>query len=152
MNMKRLYIAYGSNLNRQQMAERCPTAKILGTSALSDQRLLFRGPGGGAVATVEGFKGGSVPVLLWEITETDEASLDRYEGWPILYRKERMKLRYAGKTVEAMIYVMNEGRPLGQPGLYYYSVILEGYKAAGFDAEILKQAVADSDEMDEKYE
>lgn len=75
-----------------------------------------------------------------------------YEGWPILYRKERMKLRYAGKTVEAMIYVMNEGRPLGQPGLYYYSVILEGYKAAGFDAEILKQAVADSDEMEEKYE
>ena len=80
MNMKRLYIAYGSNLNRQQMAERCPTAKILGTSALSDQRLLFRGPGGGAVATVEGFKGGSVPVLLWEITGRTGV-FGRYEGW-----------------------------------------------------------------------
>lgn len=150
--MKRLYIAYGSNLNQQQMAERCPTAKIVGASTLTDQRLLFRGPNGGAVATVENSKGGSVPVLLWEITEADEAALDRYEGWPILYRKEKIKLRYAGKTVEAMIYIMNEGRPLGQPGIYYYSVILGGYNAAGFDAEILKQAVADSDETEARHE
>jgi len=39
---------------------------------------------------------------------------------------------------------MNEGRPLGSPDCYYYSVILEGYKLAGFDEEILRKAVSNS--------
>ena len=37
-----------------------------------------------------------------------------------------------------MVYIMNEGRPLNQPSSYYYSIILEGYKSAGFDIENLK--------------
>lgn len=83
---KKLYIAYGSNLNLGQMADRCPTAKVVGASELMDYRLLFRGAHAGAVATVEPYKGGSVPVLVWEIAPADEAALDRYEGWPFLYR------------------------------------------------------------------
>lgn len=53
---QRLYIAYGSNLNLEQMAFRCPTAKVVGKSELKDYELLFRGGRRGAVATVE---------LLW---------------------------------------------------------------------------------------
>ena len=40
---QRLYIAYGSNLNLEQMAFRCPTAKVVGKSELKDYELLFRG-------------------------------------------------------------------------------------------------------------
>jgi hypothetical protein len=83
----KLYLAYGSNLNLKQMADRCPTAKVVGASQINDHRLLFRGAHAGAVATIEPFEGGNVPVLVWEITPTDEAALDRYEGWPFLYRK-----------------------------------------------------------------
>ena len=43
---------------------------------------------------------------------------------------------------------MNEGRPLGQPS-FYYSVILEGYKAAGFNLDILHRAATESVEMEE---
>ena len=50
---QRLYIAYGSNLNLEQMAFRCPTAKVVGKSELKDYELLFRGGRRGAVATVE---------------------------------------------------------------------------------------------------
>ena len=142
----KLYIAYGSNLNRAQMADRCPTAKVLGSSVMEDWRLLFRGEHEGAVATVEPFQGCSVPVLVWEITPADEAALNRYEGWPFFYRKETVKVQLNGKTVTAMVYIMNEGRPLGQPNCYYYSVILAGYKDAGFDVEILRQATIDSAE------
>lgn len=145
---KKLYIAYGSNLNIKQMANRCPTAKVVGTSMLKDWRLLFRGAHAGAVATVEPFKGGSVPVLVWELTSADEAALDRYEGWPFLYRKETVKVKLGGKNVKAMMYVMNEGRPLGQPSCYYYTTILEGYKDAGFDLDILHQATIDSVEKE----
>ena len=146
----KLYIAYGSNLHIGQMAHRCPTAKVVGASALKGKRLLFRGGHGGAVATVEPHKGGSVPVLVWEITPADEAALDRYEGFPFLYRKEKVKVMLDGKRRTAMVYIMNaeghggEYRPLNQPGAGYYTTILEGYKTAGFDIEILRKATEDS--------
>lgn len=145
---RKLYVAYGSNLNLAQMAERCPTARVVGSSAMKDWQLLFRGAHAGAVATVEPCKGGSVPVLVWEISPSDEVALDRYEGWPFLYRKETVKITLNGKPVSAMVYIMNEGRPLGQPSCYYYSIILDGYKAAGFDIEVLRTAVHNSSVTD----
>lgn len=141
---KTIYLAYGSNLNLEQMAERCPTAKRIGTSHLKDYHLLFRGGHAAAVATVEPKKGSDVPVMLWELTPFDEAALDRYEGFPFLYRKETVKVRLNRKTIEAMVYIMNGDRPLGAPSCYYYNVIREGYINAGFSDRILKAAVAAS--------
>lgn len=44
MNVKeRFYIAYGSNLNLDQMKHRCPTAEIVGAAELKNLRLWFRG-------------------------------------------------------------------------------------------------------------
>ena len=40
---KRLYVAYGSNLNIRQMQHRCPTAKLYGTGTVSDYELQFKG-------------------------------------------------------------------------------------------------------------
>ena len=37
------YIAYGSNLNLEQIARRCPTAKVVGSTTLKNYRLMFRG-------------------------------------------------------------------------------------------------------------
>ena len=62
----RKYIAYGSNLNREQMAKRCPDAKVIGSGMLKDYELLFRGYTDAAVATVEPKEGENVPVLIWE--------------------------------------------------------------------------------------
>ena len=41
--MEKLYVAYGSNLNIAQMALRCPTAHIYGTSLLNNWELIYRG-------------------------------------------------------------------------------------------------------------
>jgi hypothetical protein len=146
----KLYIAYGSNMNLSQMAGRCPNAKHKGVGELEDYRLLFRGGYKSAVATVEPYKGASVPIVLWELTPADEASLDHYEGFPFLYRKEKVKVKMNDKEVSAMIYIMNDEMPVGYPRLlglpssYYYSVIFEGYKSAGIDTEILRKATIDS--------
>ncbi|MCL6558306.1 MAG: gamma-glutamylcyclotransferase [Firmicutes bacterium] len=147
-----IYLAYGSNLNLKQMACRCPTAQVLGSARLTGYRLLFRGGNGGAVATIEKQKGGSVPVLLWRITPYDEEALDRYEGYPHLYRKETVKVRFKGQWVPAMAYIMNEGRPLGTPSRYYYEVIRQGYMDAGFDISVLNKAVHASVSQAEKSE
>lgn len=136
----KIYAAYGSNLNLEQMAHRCPAAKVLGVAELDGYRLLFRGDSHSAVATVEKYEGGSVPLLLWEIAPAAEAALDRYEGWPHLYRKETIEVKYGGERISAMIYIMNGGWPLGAPSLYYYRVIWQGYEDAGFDLAILGKA------------
>ena len=138
---ERLYIAYGSNLNRPQMAFRCPTAKVAGTSELKGYELLFRGGRLGAVATVEPKEGSSVPVLLWKIREADEAALDRYEGYPRFYGKKMMEVDLNGKKVSAMVYVMTPGYEFGIPSDSYADTILKGYEEAGFDPQILEDAI-----------
>ena len=140
----KIYVAYGSNLNLGQMAYRCPYATVIGNGLLQDYRLLFRGGDGGSVATVDPKQDSSVPVLLWEITPRDEEALDRYEGYPQLYRKETVEVQYGEKLVEAMVYIMNGNRPLGEPSEYYLNTILEGYDSADFDKDILEQALRDS--------
>lgn len=144
MQKNRLYIAYGSNLNLPQMAHRCPTARVVGISEVKGYELLFRGGRRGAVATIEPLKGSSVPVLLWKIKPQDEEALDRYEGYPSFYRKETMEVELCGKTVTAMVYVMNDGRSLGSPSDFYLNTIAEGYGSASFDTEFLYNAVEKS--------
>lgn len=142
--MKTIYLAYGSNLHIEQMAQRCPTAQVLGPAKLKGYRLTFRGAYGCAVANIEPDVTGMVPVLLWEIEALDEKALDRYEGYPVLYRKETVTVMFQGKRVKAMVYVMNEGKPLGAPGGRYYDIIRYGYRKAGFDIGILDRAVKDA--------
>ena len=147
---RRLYIAYGSNLNLKQMKMRCPTATVVGKTVLRNYQLLFRGGSIGAVATVERHKGGQVPVLVWDIKPKDEHALDIYEGWPRLYRKESVRVTLNGKQIRVMIYIMNDGHSLGRPGNGYYNTILEGYKSAKFDTTILQEAVKNSIRKGEK--
>lgn len=141
----RLYIAYGSNLNLTQMKYRCPTAEVVGTSELKNWRLWFRGCGQSAVATIERGKGFSVPILIWRLRPRDELALNRYEGWPQLYRKEMLRITVNGKRAYAMVYIMNEaGHPYGAPSRAYFNTIREGYMSAGFDQKTLYNAANDS--------
>lgn len=75
MSKKHLYIAYGSNINLEQMAYRRPHSKVVGTSEIKDLELEFRG-----IATIVPKENISVPVLIWELDERDLLILNRYEG------------------------------------------------------------------------
>ena len=157
----RYYIAYGSNLNLEQMKHRCPTAQLKGKAVLKDYRLRFYGSPDNSVATVEPHEGSKVPVLVWLVFTDDEERLDIYEGYPRLYRKETVKVNFCGEKTDAMIYIMNtELYPLGFPSKNYYRTILDGYRDAGFDTNILREAVlsiwedddlSNSEEYDDEY-
>ena len=144
---KRYYIAYGSNLNVQQMQIRCPHAKVVGTATLEGWELLFKGSKTGSYLTIEERDGGMVPVVVWEVADSDEAALDRYEGFPVFYYKKELRLRCRGirsgrsRMVKAFVYIMDETRPLGRPTDYYLRVCREGYEQFGFDPAILMQAL-----------
>lgn len=144
---KRYYIAYGSNLNVPQMRMRCPKARILGTSVIEDYQLLFKGSKTGSYLTIEPKTGAEVPVAVWEVTETDEKELDRYEGYPNFYYKKDMTLDIKGirtkkvRRRDAFVYIMHEERKLGIPSWYYVNTCLDGYRAFGFDEKYLFDAI-----------
>lgn len=134
--MSKLYIAYGSNMNLEQMAYRCPTVKVKGADSIIGWNLVFRGNKGNAYATIEPAENKEVPVIIWEIELSDEKALDRYEGYPRFYRKENIKAVLEGEEVEAMVYIMN-GNPIEKPSQRYYGIIRQGYIDNGIDVGIL---------------
>lgn len=143
--MKRIYIAYGSNMNIGQMSSRCPDAKLLGVSQIDGYALEFHG-GGGAVATIVAREDSRVPVVLWEISERDERNLDRYEGFPRLYFKKDFRVFLGKRKVSAFAYIMSSGYDIGIPSEYYYNVILEGYTDNGIDTKPLFAALFNAQE------
>lgn len=141
---KRLYAAYGSNLNIRQMKYRCPTAKLYGTGTIEDYELQFKGQPNGAFATIALKEGTSVPVAVWEIQPRDEQSLDCYEGYPSHYFKQDVPVQLGGEEVSAMVYIMNLKMGFGMPTPHYYQTVLEGYHDCELDTDILDHAVGDS--------
>jgi hypothetical protein len=138
-----VYLAYGSNLNISQMGFRCPDARAWGATVLPGYSLAFWGGSGHAVATIVPQENCSVPVALWSISAKDEQNLDIYEGWPRMYRKEFIRLKWGGRHVRAMVYIMNHGR-IGFPGIGYFTTIYDGYMDFGIDPEPLFQALWDT--------
>lgn len=127
------YIAYGSNMVEEQMAYRCPNARLIGMGQLPNHRLEFY-----LHATVERSRahGASVPVAVWEIDEEDEKNLDHYEGFPKYYTKHKRKVVMDdGSQIEGMVYIMNMIRPL-IPHASYYNCIRDAYLKLGIGSEI----------------
>ncbi len=138
---KRYYLAYGSNLNINQMRMRCPDSKVVSKGFINDYELLFKGSLTGAYLTIEEKKGGKVPVGIWEVSKLDELSLDRYEGYPTFYYKREFEIELNGKKEVASVYIMHEERELGIPTDYYVEVCKEGYEAYSFDKRYLTNAI-----------
>ena len=127
------YLAYGSNMDEDQMSHRCPGAKLIGTGRLHGFQLEFNRH----ATIVESENPDSlVPVAVWKITPDDELRLDRYEGYPTYYRKISCGFD-VGEEGESpgMVYQMcnYERNP---PDGFYYKSIKDAYENLGFHDEI----------------
>lgn len=129
---KRLYLAYGSNLNKTQMAYRCPTAKPVGAAMIYGWELVFRG-----VADIVKSKDPNMllPVGIWEIEPGDEYELDIYEG----YKEDGTGLYDKIKVCGIMTYQMTR-REIAKPSQGYFNTILQGYHDFGLDTNYLLDA------------
>ena len=134
-----IYAAYGSNMDPEQMLERCPHSPMSGTGWLEGWRLTFSGEDigwEGALATVVEDAGQRVFVVLYDVPGEDEVRLDRWEGSELgIHRKIRVRINTtdgdaADKPVLAWLYVLDayEG---GLPSARYLGVMADAAEKAG---------------------
>ncbi len=77
------YFAFGSNLDAEQMAQRCPSSRALFRARLRDHRLdftYFSSHWWGGAADAVPHSGKSVWGIIYELRTAELAQLDRYEA------------------------------------------------------------------------
>jgi len=93
------YVAYGSNISKKRMHERCPNAKFITRGCLDHTVLCFH-----YYANIDSAHDYAVPVVLWDIPESEVAALDRAEGFPKHYIKDKvLVIPQPRMTVEEMM-------------------------------------------------
>lgn len=136
-----LYVAYGSNLNKEQMMFRVPGAKPFGKGYIHNWKLDFHGNDGNAYATISQYTGGKVPVVLWELSDKQELIMDRYEGFPNSYYKKKIAVYVKGKKHFGTVYIMNESRKVARPSRKYVNTIRVGYADFELDMDYFTDAL-----------
>jgi gamma-glutamylcyclotransferase len=128
------YFAYGSNMDWDQMRERCPSATFVGVARLPNHSLAFsrksikRGCG---VADVVATIGHDVWGVVYRIGDSeDQERLDKREGVPTAY-VERSQLVYLHDKAEPLtvsIYFAVKQENPSLPSAEYKDLIVSGAK------------------------
>lgn len=134
---RKYYVAYGSNMNTEQMSVRCPNSTEVGTGEIIDYELQFNN-----YADIKPKSNALTPCVVWDISSDDWKTLDRYEGYPTLYTKEEVDIILNGERTTAIAYVMQ--RQYASPCLphkAYLEGIAEGYVQHDIDTAPLTEAL-----------
>ncbi len=136
MNEK-YYFAYGSNMDRNQMSERCPKAEFVEVVKIPGYRFDLDIEG---AATIKNDESSFVQGVLWTINEEDERSLDKCEGVAkSKYERKMITIETIKGTCNALVYISLRGsyqgciRPDG-----YMNKILNAAKEFHFEADYIK--------------
>ena len=142
--MSPLYYAYGSNMDHEQMRERCPGGRFREAARLTSYRLAFtrysRNRGGG-VADIVSDPTAEVWGALWEVTEEHLTALDRYEGArrdPPACERIEVTVEAAGVPASAIAYRVVQ--PLEgdlRPSTEYRDALVRGARASGLPSAYL---------------
>lgn len=135
----KLYFAYGSNMDREQMDERCPGHERLGWAVL---RGYFWYLTSRTYASIRKSPGDYVEGFLYRITKTDEQELDYFEGVANgLYEKHYIPMEHNGKRLEnVLVYIDPETRE-GEPQDWYVTAINQGISDAQLTATYVNKYI-----------
>lgn len=147
-----LCFAYGSNMDWDQMRERCPSARFVGVAKLPGHRLAFsrrskkRNCG---VADVVANQGSDVWGVVYEIDDRDIGRLDAAEGYSPgrvknAYRREERHVLIDGqrsKPLSAAVYIAIPEETPPRPNKEYKLQILEGARRWGLPQEYIQNVL-----------
>ena len=142
-----LYFAYGSNMLRSQMSERCPSSDYVGNATLHGFRLGFpitsvnRG-GMGVASVLKSAPTDSVEGVVYTLSEEDVLTLDRFEALGTQYSREWGYVEITqsnGSTLseEKVFYYLaiSDGTPHYLPSSEYLYCLVQGAKEHGLGAQ-----------------
>jgi len=135
-----LYAAYGSNMDPEQMLERCPHSPQRGTGWLEGWRLTFGGEDigwDGALTTVVEDAAQRVFVVIYDVPEIDEKELDSWDGVTLgFYRKLKIRVQTLDGDTLAWLYVLDayEG---GLPSARHLDILADAAIKAGAPADYI---------------
>lgn len=136
-----VYAAYGSNMDPKQMAQRAPHSPMRGSGWLQGWRLTFGGNDlgwEGALATIVEDPDEQVFVVLYDVPEWDETTLDQWEGATRgLHHKVRLRVQTLDGEVVAWFYVL-DGYEGGLPSARYLGTLAEAAERAGAPDDYVK--------------
>ena len=152
-----LYFAYGSNLDPEQMRERCPHHVVVGLAVLHDHKVafpLYSNQWGSGVAGVVRAHGEKVWGVLYELDDEDLAALDVFEDWKgprnqhNLYERETVTVELVRpddgsvpRRVRAYTYLPRVANP-SPPSRRYLDTVLRGARHHRLPEEYVERLAA----------
>ena len=132
-----LYAAYGSNMDPEQMLERCPHSPAAGTGWIPGWRLSFGAEEHGwdgalpMICPDPDGTGGPVFVALYEVSPYDMEALDAWEGVDTgLYSHLKLRVSTLDGDVLATAYIL-DGYEGGLPSARMIGLMSDAADAAG---------------------
>lgn len=109
-----LHFAYGSNMSRAVMRQRCPGARAVGPARLDGWRYLITRDG---YASVRPAPGAAVHGVLWRLSPRDLAALNAYESLDSgLYVRRVLPVLVGARRQPALVYVAPRRAGRARPG------------------------------------
>lgn len=147
----KLYIAYGSNMNSNVIKSTAPNSIKVLSGYLNGYDLVFRGIPDCAYLSVEEKENKSIPVVLYLINDKDEKQLDKYESYPVLYKKiiKQFKIKIGAFSIQvnAMLYQMLEAYKINLPNDNYFNTCIKAYEDLGLNTDILYSSFNDAEKI-----
>ncbi|XP_042597738.1 gamma-glutamylcyclotransferase b [Cyprinus carpio] len=133
-----LYFAYGSNLLKERLQLKNPSATIYCVAKLKDYKLVFGNHKGlasqrwhGGVATIEHSPGDEVWGVVWRMNMSDLESLDRQENVKMgTYSPVEVNVSTSRQDLSCRTYIMNSC-VYAPPSPQYLQVIVMGAEQNG---------------------
>ena len=125
------YFAYGSNMSVSRMVQRGISPLSRTSGILKDWKLKFNkkaSAGNWTFANIEENEGDIVEGIVFEITEEELNLLDKFEGSPKHYKREKVSVLSRGEMIECITYIAQENHIV--EGLFptkeYLGFLIEG--------------------------
>ncbi len=146
-----LYFAYGINMDEKTFKCRCQNYKFIGIGYLPNHRIGFTRKSeiqNGGVADIIPDKSNEVWGVLYNINEESLNKLDKYEGYPYAYLREKKSVYLIGSTNKydkieikkyAWVYVVKNKSNFIAPNAKYLNKIIEAAYEYSFPSDYIIQ-------------
>jgi cation transport regulator ChaC len=147
-----LYFAYGSNMWRDQMRQRCPYHEVIGKAVLPGYALCFprsspiRKCG---VAGIVAQTGSDVWGVIYRLHDEDLAALDRREGYDPAkpahvnrYNRTTVRVLKDGEALDCLAYLARAEPGKHVPSVDYMSALITGAVENGLPEDYVSRLQA----------